>query len=898
MKTRRRFVFLTLLVALVGLRASASGQCGRSWVAAPNGVSMTNPNYDSDIRAMVTWDPDGAGPLGTVVVAGGRFEWAGGAQCNNIAYYDGAAWHPLGLGLTSDIDYSEVNALAVVNGQLYAGGYFNSSGITQVNNLAKWTGGMWQDAAGGVNGVVRALMANGSELIVGGSFLSVGPGMIPARFAARLTGVSWNPYPTNAPGPVQSGVMFNNTAYFTCSGSGSDHAKLCRWNNVLGAWEPVHTFATETPYTALIAFSAGLFYVDRSQAIYPGCASYKEYAIWRYDGSTSTRVDTYHNVDAFAVHNGELYAIGGRWTFCPHVIPQSVYTDRWLGKWNGSAWVNAPSNPWVGATTMVSNNGALYFGGFFARLGNGLAAGNAARMVGTDFQQVQDGFDGIARCATAVGPTFFAGGDFNNFGSTPVAHLGYFNGTGWGSVGNFNGSLSALGFYAPNPESVVGSGVVASGGFTTINGSTYTRIARRDSTNATWVAMGSGLNAPAYAFYPFITGVSHADLFVGGQFTNAGGTPANYVARWTGSAWQALSTGMSAEVRALQGYSGRIYAGGYFITASGVTCNHIASWTGSSWAPVGGGLNDNVRALALYNGRLIAAGDFTMAGGVPCNHIAAWDGTNWSAVGDGLDAPVLSLVVSGTSLIAGGMFTHSGTAPCSHVAQWDGAAWSGIGSNAYTPGEGVDGNVIGIAVNSNGELLVTGQFTHAVGQASAYAARAIVPVHMTAHSQPTSTSTCPQGSAFFEFEVNYGGWSAPPVFQWYRDGSALADGTQPSGTVISGATTRELYIQNAHAADAAEYWCTVDNVCGEHVLSSTVSLMVGGATCLPPCGSADFNCDGDTATDADIEAFFACLAGTCPGSPCQSSADFDGDGDSATDADIEAFFRVLAGGTC
>ena len=63
-----------------------------------------------------------------------------------------------------------------------------------------------------------------------------------------------------------------------------------------------------------------------------------------------------------------------------------------------------------------------------------------------------------------------------------------------------------------------------------------------------------------------------------------------------------------------------------------------------------------------------------------------------------------------------------------------------------------------------------------------------------------------------------------------------------------------------------------------------------------PC-SADFDRDGDTGTDADIEAFFACLAGSCcPG--CPPDADFNGDGDSGTDADIEAFFRVLAGGAC
>ncbi len=66
----------------------------------------------------------------------------------------------------------------------------------------------------------------------------------------------------------------------------------------------------------------------------------------------------------------------------------------------------------------------------------------------------------------------------------------------------------------------------------------------------------------------------------------------------------------------------------------------------------------------------------------------------------------------------------------------------------------------------------------------------------------------------------------------------------------------------------------------------------------PTCGTADFNCDGDIGTDSDINAFFACLSGTCPAAPCTNSADFNGDGDVGTDADIEAFFRVLAGGSC
>ncbi len=68
--------------------------------------------------------------------------------------------------------------------------------------------------------------------------------------------------------------------------------------------------------------------------------------------------------------------------------------------------------------------------------------------------------------------------------------------------------------------------------------------------------------------------------------------------------------------------------------------------------------------------------------------------------------------------------------------------------------------------------------------------------------------------------------------------------------------------------------------------------------CAPVCGTADFDGDGDTGTDADIEAFFACLAGNCCATCFELGADFNADGDVGTDADIESFFRVLAGGPC
>ena len=78
--------------------------------------------------------------------------------------------------------------------------------------------------------------------------------------------------------------------------------------------------------------------------------------------------------------------------------------------------------------------------------------------------------------------------------------------------------------------------------------------------------------------------------------------------------------------------------------------------------------------------------------------------------------------------------------------------------------------------------------------------------------------------------------------------------------------------------------------------AATLTIVAGGGG--PTCGTADFDGDGDSGTDFDIEAYFACLAGNCCASCFEGGADFNMDGDSGTDSDIEAFFRVLAGGEC
>ncbi|MGA1701651.1 MAG: hypothetical protein ACO4BY_11045 [Candidatus Nanopelagicales bacterium] len=61
---------------------------------------------------------------------------------------------------------------------------------------------------------------------------------------------------------------------------------------------------------------------------------------------------------------------------------------------------------------------------------------------------------------------------------------------------------------------------------------------------------------------------SAGNLYAGGSFTTAGGAPANRVAKWNGTSWSALGTGMNNNVTALATDSaGNLYAGALFTTA-------------------------------------------------------------------------------------------------------------------------------------------------------------------------------------------------------------------------------------------------------------------------------------------------------------------------------------------
>ncbi len=158
-----------------------------------------------------TWNDVGgglSGPVNAIVVdgnnvyVGGDFVDAGGVdEADYVAKWNGSNWSALGsFGVPSNgaLD-RHVNALALKNGTLYAGGLFtNADGDNQADYFAKWTGSVWDNLGsntsgnnGALNGEVYALMVSGSDIYVGGVFTNAG-GTGAADHIAKWGSSTWS----------------------------------------------------------------------------------------------------------------------------------------------------------------------------------------------------------------------------------------------------------------------------------------------------------------------------------------------------------------------------------------------------------------------------------------------------------------------------------------------------------------------------------------------------------------------------------------------------------------------------------------------------------------------------------------------------------------------------------
>ena len=125
------------------------------------------------------------------------------------------------------------------------------------------------------------------------------------------------------------------------------------------------------------------------------------------------------------------------------------------------------------------------------------------------------------------------------------------------------------------------------------------------------------------------------DLYVGGQFSSAGGVMVRRVALWNGVEWSALGPPGSApgvapvQVFALQATDAGLYVGGLFSPEAGQPNQGFALWNGSHWADldagVGAGSIAQVRALARVGREMVVGGYFGSVGdGQVSSHLARW----------------------------------------------------------------------------------------------------------------------------------------------------------------------------------------------------------------------------------------------------------------------------------
>jgi len=350
------------------------------------------------------------------------------------------------------------------------------------------------------------------------------------------------------------------------------------------------------------------------------------------------------------------------------------------------------------------------------------------------------GMNGDVHAIAISGTDVYAGGDFTSAGGVPANNIAKWDGSGWSPLGSGVNPAQVYSLAISGTDVYVGGFILEAGEVPANN------IAKWDGSS--WSALGSGVDgSDPLTSKVYAIAISGSDVYAGGRFRTAGGLPANGIAKWDGSSWSPLGSGLNGAVFAIATGGSNVYVGGPFSTAGGVPTNSIAKWDGSNWSALGSGLNGAVFAIATGGSNVYVGGNFSTAGGVPASNIAKWDGSSWSALGSGLNSRASTIAISGSDLYAGGDFTTAGGVSANRVAKWNGSSWSPLGSGITGPPSSP--GVFAIAT-SGSNVYVGGDFhTAGVNPSNSFAIWHIPPVKLVGHvnwagqSQPNALQQRP-----------------------------------------------------------------------------------------------------------------------------------------------------------
>ncbi len=221
-------------------------------------------------------------------------------------------------------------------------------------------------------------------------------------------------------------------------------------------------------------------------------------------------------------------------------------------------------------------------------------------------------------------------GSFATSGGVSTNAIARWDGSAFNTVGSPAGANLGGNVYA---AAVAPDGTLyVCGTATTYGGVAANRIAKWNG--SAWSALGTGLSGTGESVVVGPDG----SVYVTGNFSTAGGVTVNHVAKWNGSTWSALGSGTVGVAggtgRDLKfGPDGCLYVAGTFTSAGGTTCNGIAKFDGTTWSALGTGLSAAAYAIDFGpDGALYAVGDFSTAGGISLGTVAKWNGSSWSTM--------------------------------------------------------------------------------------------------------------------------------------------------------------------------------------------------------------------------------------------------------------------------
>lgn len=596
---------------------------------------------------------------------------------------------------------------------------FASSGLLAAPGDENWDVPF---SGGWAGGEVRSLAVQSNQLYAAGQFTTADNKL--ASQVARWDGTNWHPMGTLSSEMVTRAVATNSTGLFVGYAGG-----LAKWNGT--DWSSIFKFGfmvedvTCLYGNGLDLYVGGLMFTNISTV-----------QLAKWDGSSwTTLMSGGGYVGAITMKGAELYA-GGSFGSALGGGSMSYVARRFVG---GGGWSSLGTgvNGDVLALTVAGND--VYAGGSFTTAG-GLSANGIAKWNGTNWFALGSGVNGSVSAISAVGSNIYVGGKFSTAGGVACTNLACWNGTAWtavnaqmrgvpkaliangttlyvgGAIDSVNnqkvGNIFSYSAGAVQPlkagvsygnvtvARTNGNNIFVGGQWNSIYGTNTASIARYDGTN--WHGLGTGLtNAFGVPLVRDII-IRSNEVFVCGRFDSAGGIAATNIAKWNGSAWQKLGNGLTntgnATIHCLAFFGNDLYAGGDFSSSY-----RVAKWNGTTWSN-GSAFNNSVNSLVVFNNELYAGGSFSS----PFNALAKWNGSVWSSVGSSqLNNSVHSMAVLGNYLYVSGFFTAIGSTNYSYIAKWSGGSWSAVGTGLNGPADRLH------AVGN--DLYVGGDFTTAGG---------------------------------------------------------------------------------------------------------------------------------------------------------------------------------------